>query len=360
MNSLRHWLRLVRTGGGIDSKRLLRAANVSVLSALCVPLRLAERACFGRRIERTEISEPPVFILGHWRTGTTHLHYMMSHDPNLTYVPTFQTLAPTSYLVGRRTLRPVLARVVPDKRHMDNMDLSVDHPQEEEFALCNFTPHTFYLGWYFPKRMPELFRKYVLFEGVSEGVLNEWREAYLLVLKKATLNGGGRRLVLKNPVNTARIRLLLDLFPNAKFIHIHRDPYVVFKSTQRFHRTTLDLVSFQQISDAEIERNTLMFYRDLMMRFLEDRSLIPKGNLVEVRYDDIEEDPLRELGRIYESINLPGWDQARSAIEPYLAKQNGYEKNRFTMAEADVAKVEQFWQFAIDEWGYERPPVNAS
>ena len=34
--------------------------------------------------------------------------------------------------------------LMPDKRPTDNMELAVDLPQEEEFALANMMPYTYY------------------------------------------------------------------------------------------------------------------------------------------------------------------------------------------------------------------------
>ena len=308
----------------------------------------------------TDIAHPPVFIIGHWRSGTTHLHNLLSKDPNLGFASTLQTVAPASFLVGRSLLRPLVARSMPDRRRMDNMALSVDLPQEEEYAMCNVCPHSFYVGWYFPRRMPELFRKYVLFEGISDQELREWRTAYLGVLRKATLHAGGKRLVLKNPVNTARLKHLLELFPDAKFIHIYRNPYTVFRSTQRLHRAALDMVSFQEVSDAAIETNVLTFYHDMMRRFFRDKDLIPAGNFAEVRFEDFEQRPMTELARVYESLGLPGWGEACSPMEEYLATQAGYKKNHCDLTQDCYAKVERYWQFAVEAWGYQRPEPEAA
>lgn len=261
--SFRHWVRLSRAGGGIDPRYRWRAAQVTALSPFGAALRAAERLSWNRQAPAVAIAHPPVFILGHWRTGTTHLHNLMTRDPQFGFVSTFQVLVPESCLLPFNPLRPLIAWCAPARRHMDRMPLGLDLPQEEEFALCNRCGHSFYVGWYFPRRMDELFRKYVLFEGLSEPERIGWSETYLDVLKKATIRTNGRPLVLKNPVNTARIPTLLQLFPQAKFIHVYRDPYTVFKSTLNFHRATLDMVAFQKIPDSEIERNVLTFYRDM-------------------------------------------------------------------------------------------------
>lgn len=355
MNSFGHWVHLLRANNGVDRDNFLRVMAISAASVAWSPLRLAEDFLYGKRIAQTEISAPPIFIIGHWRTGTTLVHYLMSQDPNLGSISLFQTLAPASYLIGRHFLRPLMARFVPKTRPMDNMALGLDLPQEEEYALCNLTACSLYTGWYFPRRMQRLFREYGLFEGVPAAVVDGWKEVYTELLKKATYHAGGNRLILKNPVNTARIRYLLELFPEAKFIHVYRNPYHVYKSTQLLHRSAIDGVGLQQLTDAEIEENVLILYRQMMERFFEDRNLIPRQNLAEVRFEDLEREPVAELRRIYGELALPGWEKAGDKVEAYAAGLQGYVKNSFSLEQKDVARIRDCWGFAIDHWGYAVP-----
>ena len=163
--------------------------------------------------------------------------------------------------------------------------------------------------------------------------------------------------MIKNPVNTCRITELLKLFPGAKFIHIHRNPYVVFKSTQHLHRSVLGFVSLQSISQAEMDDNILHIYREMMKRFIQDRNCIPKENFVEVRYDDFEPQPIETLARIYGDLDLPGWDEAKPRMRAYLDEQGPYRKNEFTIEKRDIERIDEHWGFALTEWGYQRPAL---
>ena len=359
MNSFKHWVRMAYLHGGVDRRSLARAFTVTALSLLSSPFRLAERALFEPRVQATVIAHAPIFILGHWRTGTTFLHSLLAQDRDIGYVTLFQTLAPRAFFVGRWTIQPLVALRAPETRPMDNVSIDMDGPQEEEFALAHISHQSFYSGWYFPREMESLFRKYALFEGLSETEHEEWRRAYLYVLKTATRHSNGKRLVIKNPVNTCRISALLELFPDAKFVHICRDPYTVFKSSLRLYRAVLDLVSLQQIDDARIEQYVLKFYRQMLERYLDERHLIPEGNLVEVRYENLEAEPVREIERVYAELGLPGWESAREDIQSYAESQRSYEKNVFTISAADIEKVDENWKFALDAWGYGRPRKTA-
>lgn len=355
LGSSRLWQRVRRAYGGVDSDYRSKAALIGLNTRLTAPLRLAERVFYEGAVNAQKIAEPPVFILGHWRTGTTFLHNLLCQDPQFGYVTTYQTIAPDSCLAGRSTLKPLLQRMMPATRPMDNVEISADCPQEEEYALCNTTPHSFYSAFYFPKHIHELFERYVLFEGLSDTDMAEWQDAYRGVIKKAAYLCGGKRLVLKNPANTGRVPVLRAMYPGAKFIHIHRDPYVVFKSTMRLYRSVFPTVGLQKLSEDELEHFVLRAYRDMMARYLDLRKDIPEGDLVEVAYDDLDAQPLAEVQRVYDELGLSGWERAALPIERYINAQTQYQKNAFEISAADIAKVEDSWDFALRHWGYARP-----
>jgi hypothetical protein len=96
----------------------------------------------------------------------------------------------------------------------------------------------------------------------------------------------------------------------------------------------------------------LTVYEAMMRRFFQERSLIPQGHLVEVRFEDLERDPLGELARIYDRLALPGFDAAEPAFRDYVRSQQNYRKNRLNLSPEDRARVEQRWAFAFAELGY--------
>ena len=357
LGSFRSWLRLLREGGGIDREFIPRALFVSSTTLLTSPLRLWERARHGKRIRRTEIHPSPIFIIGHWRSGTTHLYNLLCQDGNFGYLTTFQAMAPGFFLAGGGVIKYFLERKTRERyptRLIDNIPLLLDAPQEDEFALANMSPYSFLHGFSFPRRACHFFERYVLFEGAPQNVVDQWMATYMWLLRKVTLASQGKRLILKNCANTARIRILLRMFPQAKFIHIHRDPYRVFLSTLHLHRTVLPRSQLQRIGPDEVEENVLGFYRRLLGRFLPDRPLLPPGNLVEIRFEDLERSPLEQLRRIYEELRLPGFTAAEPAFRSYITSVAGYRKNVYELDEEAIAKVNQNWGFAFEAWGYQR------
>lgn len=357
LGSFRNWLRLLLSNHRIEARYLPRALFVTLTTLVTSPLRLIESAVYGRAVRNTAIQHPPIFILGHWRTGTTHLHNLLCRDPQWGFVSTFQGLAPGLCLIGRGSLDKLLAYWMKQNhptRIIDNIPLRIDAPQEEEFALANTTPYAFIHVYSFPQQALELFARTTLFQGISKKGLAEWSKRYIEILQKATLREGGKRLILKNPANTGRIRELLRLFPDAKFIHLCRNPYDLFMSTRYQWRVVLVESQLQTISPGEVDQLILQFYAQLMQQFLTDRVLIPANNLIEVRFEELEAEPLSIAYRIYEALELPGFTEAEPAFQRYLASVANYKKNQYTLTADIVNMVNTHWSFAFDAWGYQR------
>ena len=357
LGSARSWLGVLRRGGAVDPEFLPWYFFVCASTLATSPLRFAERLRHGRAIRRTEVHPSPIFIIGHWRSGTTFLHHLLCQDKQFGYLTTFRAMAPGFFLIGGGWIKRFLERETRKRyptRLIDNVPLHLDAPEEDEFALANMLPFSFLHGFSFPRRARYFFERYVLFEGISRRELERWVATYLELLQKVTFASGGKRLVLKNCANTGRIRVLLRLFPEAKFIHIYRNPYRVFLSTLHLHRTVLPRSQLQRIDPREIEENILLFYERLMKRYLEDRHLIPEGNLAEVRFEELERAPLDELRRIYKELGLSGFAAAEPAFRAYLRAVSGYRKNTYRLDPAAIEAVNRRWGFALERWGYER------
>ena len=183
-----------------------------------------------------------------------------------------------------------------------------------------------YMGWCFPGDGAD-YDRYLTFRDVPDEEVARWEHALTTFLKKLTLRYG-RPLVLKSPPHTARIRLLLGLFPDARFVHIHRDPYVVFRSTRHMIRAVQPLFHLREGPPQDGDDRILSVYTEMYDAYFEERGLIPEGRLCEVGYEDLERDPVGVVGSIYESLGLPGFEDLRPRLESYLGSIAGYRKNR--------------------------------
>lgn len=353
-----NWLKLLEANQGIDNQYLLKGILISLTSIAGVPNRILEKAIFDRQIENISVKSP-IFIIGHWRSGTTYLHNLITQDDNLGYVSSLQTWSPELFLGSKPLVEYFLKEFLPANRPMDNIKLSSNFPQEEEYALGNVSPYSFYHGWYFPRNMKSYFKQFVLFES-SQEVQQEWCEAYLRILKKATFSMNRNQLVLKNPANTARIKTLLSIFPQAKFLHIYRNPYTVFLSTKNLYRQLLPILGLQKVDDRQIESNILWFYRETMSKFFAEKQLIPSANLIEIKYEDFVANPSNILQQVYEQFALPEFSQQQAKFEQYIASQKKYQSNQYSLSSQDIALVSEHWNFALDRWQYSVPSNNNS
>ena len=339
----------------VDDEYLAKKRWAYLISATGSGLAAMERLLYDDRLRRKEMSHPSVFVLGHWRSGTTYLHNLISQDPQMGYVTTYQSIFPNVLFTGKWLFKRFMQATMPKKRANDNVELNADYPQEEEFAIGNMVPLCFYYFWFFPRETRELYHRYVEYEGMTTDERELWKSAYKLLLNKALINTRGQRIVSKNPPHTGRIKLLLETFPNAKFIHIYRNPITVFRSTRKLHITTMPPLQFQNITEQEMEENILYVYEKMMKRYFAEKDLIPKDNLVEVQFEKFEQSPFEQLREIYRRLQLPGFDEAAPHLQKYIASQKSYTKNRYSISRAEVDRVVKHWGFAMERWGYEVP-----
>jgi hypothetical protein len=346
------WRLLGRHRFAVDPPQWPRALFQTALSLGNSANARREERAFGPRIDATEV-HPPLFILGHWRSGTTHLHNLLALDPEFAYPHLIQAFNPLTFLTSESKMAPVAGRLAMRRRPQDDVAMGIDAATEDEFALCAMTGLSPYMEWAFPRGKHD-YNKYLTFRDVSEAEVARWRAALTRFLKKLTLKYG-RPLVLKSPTHTARIRLLLETFPDARFVHIHRDPYAVFRSTKHLHKMVSPYFQFQAGGSFHSDDRILATYREMYDAFFQDRALIPDGRFCEVRYEELERDPLGAVRSVYETLDLPDFEAGRPALGRYVASIADYRKNRHAdLPESLRSRIAEQWGGSFDAWGYER------
>jgi len=321
-------------------------------------LALLQKLVYGRRIKRSEIQHDPLFIIGHWRSGTTLLHELMVLDPRHAFPDTYQCFAPNHFLVSRKLIAWWLRLLMPPRRPMDAMQVAWQHPQEDEFALCAMGVPSPYLQFaYLNER--HLYERYLDMEDVPAGTVERWKKAFLWFLKCVTLKDS-RRVILKSPPHTCRIKILLDLFPNAKFVHIVRDPYEVFPSTMKAWKR----LSEDQYNRAPrfegLEDHVLDTFRHMYEVFEGTRDLIDPSRFCEVHYEDLVKDPISQVRMIYDRLGLGEFDQVLPKLEEYAAKKAGYKRDQYQLSEEIRDRITDQWQMFIHKYGYGQSRDNAS
>ncbi|MGC3971168.1 MAG: sulfotransferase [Pirellulales bacterium] len=238
---------------------------------------------------------------------------------------------------------------MPSRRPMDNMPMGWDRPQEDEFALCNLGIPSPYLTIAFPNR-PPAYEEYLTLD-VSEAERTRWKNALHRFLQKVTFLTG-KRLIIKSPPHTARVRTLLEMFPDARFIYIVRDPYVLFPSTVHLWKRLYETHGLQVPNFAGLEEHVLKTFTRIYERFEADRALIPADRLYEVRYEDLVADARGRMAEIYRQLELGDYTKVQPAIEKYLAENADYQTNRYSLSGDQRQAVSTRWRPFIEKYGY--------
>jgi hypothetical protein len=315
-------------------------------------LRYVQNAWCGGRVERTRVRNAPLFIVGHWRTGTTLLHELLILDPRHNYPNTYQCLAPNHFLLTERVFGRLFGFLLPSRRPMDNMAAGWDRPQEDEFALCMLGAPSPYFTIAFPNRPPQDQDAFDL-EHLPPRDFRTWKTLFLRFVRQLTFKDP-RRLILKSPTHSCRIKTLLELFPDARFVHIVRDPYVVFPSTVNLWKTLYLTHGLQTPTFAGLEEHVFETFTHLYDRLEKSRKLVPPGRYHAMRYEDLIHDPLGEMRKMYDGLELGGFDEVLPRFTAYLNANTDYKTNRYKPLAPELRdEITRRWGKVIRQYGYE-------
>jgi hypothetical protein len=346
------WLRLFLSNRcAVEPPYWYIASVLACTTFVNTVLRWVQHHGFHERIRQTTLVGEPIFVLGHWRTGTTLLHELLIRDQRFTSPTTLQCFEPCHFLVTGHLFQTYGQFLLPDKRPMDNMAAGWDRPQEDEFALALLGQPSTYTDFAFPKRKP-LAPGALDLSGLNRVQTLRWQKALLHFLKAVTL-ADPRRLVLKSPPHTARLRHLLQLFPQAKFVHLVRHPYTLFASTVNLWMSLAKSHGLQTpVQNADLEAKVYREFRIIHERYEADKVLIPQGNLIELRYEDVVQDIPGHMELIYDRLALDEYDAARPAVLEYVQSQRGYTTNRYQLDATTKAAITHHWGDIIAAQGY--------
>ena len=335
---------------GVDKKyrtKYLLSGLVSMISSF---FGLFDRMIYFFKAKPKIIKEP-VFILGHWRSGTTLLHNLLCLDPQSGFSTTYQTIFPNNIFAFQWLFKFFIKRMMPKRRPVDNVLLDADFPQEEEFALNNEIPFSFYNWWFFPKKTRDIANEYLLGETSDPKEVKDWKNNYNRFVNRSMLNTKGLRFVSKNPPNTARIKYLLDLYPNARFIYIDRDPYEVIRSTFAFYKGVLPGIQLQDVNDEKLMQDILWVYKELHKKYEKEKALIPSDHLIEIGYSNLISHPKEIVQDIYKNLLQDDFNRISPYLNNFLKEQN-HKLKVYKFTDAFLKKVNEQLSEVISKQGY--------
>jgi hypothetical protein len=346
------WLRLLWLGRFSFGLRQLRLLPIgTLLAAVHTFLRYAQGGLYGSRLRESPIPPAPVFILGHWRSGTTLLHELLVLDPRHGYPNTYECFEPNHPLLTGRLVRKYCSWMLPARRVMDNMPVGWVRPQEDEFALALLGAPSPYLTVAFPNR-GQLDPDALDLDGLPPRDRARWKRLFLRFLRTVSARDP-RRLVLKSPPHTCRIPTLLELFPDARFVHLVRDPFAVYASTMNLWRKLYRTQAMQTPRFEGLEEWVFETFNHFHRRVVATRGLVPTGRFYELKYEDLTKDPHGALRRLYAGLDLGDFEHLRPKLERYLAANERYERNKWDLSHAERAEIRRHWGDVIRAYGYE-------
>jgi omega-hydroxy-beta-dihydromenaquinone-9 sulfotransferase len=325
---------ILRRNGLPSRHRLPAFGVVCAMTALRAPFTLLERV--AEAILPAGNAQPPIFVIGHPRSGTTHLHNALAASGAFTTVPPVVAALPHERHSIGPILRPFIEARLPPDRMIDGVRIRADDPVEDELALANIAAPSYFHAIYFPRNFAEDY---------AISLMQDWPAPFMLARRKALKRyvfsmsrRGSGPLLLKNPAYTARPDLLLCLFPSARIIHIRRNPQDVYASACRALRTVLAEMSFQEWSDVDIDSVVLETYPKIMAESRRRSHTLPSGHHLETSFESLTCDPEATLKRIWEELDLPGGDGAAEASIAYCRSLREYRPacNRLSARESEL------------------------
>ena len=323
------------------------------------PLTWISEALFKKKAESLPLDQPPIFVVGHWRSGTTFLHDLFSEDPNLAFPTTYECFFPHHFLLTEGTLDHAFKVLLPKHRPQDDVPVGFDRPQEEEFAMLMLGEGSPLITMAWPRLGPAD-TEYLDFDGVPDKKVKSWADKYMWFYRRLMLKHG-KTLVMKTPPNATRIKVLTKLFPDARWVFIARNPLKVFPSSVKLWRA---LYSTQGLHNPPYVEPWLDDYvLDILERFSKvyerDRHLIPKENLVEIRYEDLVKDPIASMRGIYETLRIDKFEEAEGPMWATLSDRSDHKVSTYQMPKALTKRIAERLKPFIDRHGY-RDAVDAA
>lgn len=355
----REWQPRIWNGMTVSACRSLLAGNLSRISLRRYPLLLSvvATACINSMavrlsgLKQQPPAQSPVFILGFWRSGTTWLHDLLTADQRHVAPTTVQCLFPRSFPVAE-FLAPFVDRLIPNGRPMDAMAVAPGSPQEDEFAILNAGLASPYRYFAFPSAMAGTIDSAGCWPE-TEAEQTEWLGVWHRFVDQVAFRSAGKRLVLKSPAHTGRIAQILKVYPDTQFVHISRDPEALLASNLNMFTAFTATQTFEpRIASQEALTETVFrLFRRIYDAYFAEREMIPRGNLLEIAYEDLVDDPATTVGRVYRF--LQGEAAIPEEVISIIDARRDYRPGRHqALADEALGRLQREWADYSRAFGY--------
>lgn len=349
--SLEAWRRLSKKIDVHRSQLRRRTSLAYCLSAVAHSSLWKLQEASHADVIKTVTVQPPVFLLGFWRSGTTLLHELLCCDSQFGFPSTYACLNPSHFLLTESWSKARSEQL--SRRPMDAMPYSWSSPQEDEFALLALGAPSPYEALIVPSLMRDPAALVDLRQRKPEEQ-ERWVKALQSFLRLLTVQQR-KTIVLKSPPHGFKLPLLLSVFPQSRFVVIERNPYEVFASNLKLWTTLLDLYAVESSSAEEVEQFVLQSYLLHEQVIAEGMQVANPHQLFRIRYEDLVADPMGVMERLYGEWQLADFDTVREPIEKYTQRVKEHTRNRFVISAGQRERVEKLWGAVIKAKNYSWP-----
>jgi hypothetical protein len=295
----------------------------------------------------------PIIICGLPRTGTTHLHNLLSADPALRSLPYWESEEPVKAFgedpdgrIARTTVGlEVLNTGLPYFKRMHEM--TPDHVHEEigliamDFSGMQFETMAPMPTWQDYYRSHDQRPHYAYLRKVLQAL--QWLR-------------GGDRWVLKSPQHLEQFPALVDTFPDATFVVTHRDPVAVTLSLGTM-MSYLARLNRDPVDPHSISRYWADRLETMLRTCSETREVLPADRSIDVRFHEFMADDVAMVERVYAVAGQPFTPAVQAAMEAFMAEnqrgRHGGIKYSFGPLGLDPAERRHALAFYVDRFGVE-------
>jgi hypothetical protein len=280
----------------------------------------------------------------------------MASDQRFGVLTNYDALLPNVNLLLGKRMQPFFQRIINILKiknpFFNNSIVNLDESAEEDDYLMNkASAYSAYWGLVFPKRWKEWLNGS---QQMSDPEYTSgWKKEYRKMMQYATFRNKGRQLVLKSPPNTERIKVLVELFPQAKFIYISRNPFHLFYSMRNmWTNAILKYYSLQKISNDELEEIIFDHFEYLVEQYEKDKHLVPTGNLIETSYEELKADSFNTIKNIYHKLNLPDFEFSAADLITQIERESDYQNFHYQFSDDTINRIKERWEKYILQGNY--------
>jgi len=163
----------------------------------------------------------------------------------------------------------------------------------------------------------------------------------------------GKRLILKSPPHTGRLGILKAMYPDAKFIHIVRDPRKIYPSTVKLWLALDHVQSIQAPTDlASLREFVLRSLQNMYASFEADRAGMSESQIIDVKYEDLVANPQAMLENIYRQLDLGSYEPVREKMTAKTQQDREYQTNKLELNADEEQLVMAAWKDYAQRYDY--------